>query len=154
MKLLRGGLVLTVGLLIAADTKNDATKKDAEKLQGTWMAETLEEGGKKAPDMLLKDIRYKWVFKDDKLGIQDGPQQLKGSYKLDAAKKPKTIDVTLIRKAEGGGKESATVVIQGIYEFDGAQLKICVTGGKERPKEFTSPNDPNCRLVTFKREKK
>ena len=141
-------LALLVGFLIAADAKDDSTKKDSEKLQGTWIVVAGEQGGKKFSDQLLKDIGSKWTFAGGKVLIQDGALKIQGSYKLDATKKPKTIDLTL-QKPEGANGPP-TVVVQGIYELDGIQLRLCMTD-KERPKAFTA-KDPDCRLLTFRRD--
>ena len=49
MKWQISALVLTAGILSAADKPSDDVKKSLEKLQGTWKVEKAQLGGKDAP---------------------------------------------------------------------------------------------------------
>jgi uncharacterized protein (TIGR03067 family) len=70
--------------------------------------------------------------------------------KIDAAKKPKTIDT----EVTAGDLKGNT--IQGIYEIDGDTLRVCVVlpGKCERPTEFSGKAGSGCNLTIYKREKK
>jgi len=144
---LRAPLLLVVGLLIAADAKED-TKKDTEKIQGTWKAIKGEKNGKEAGPDDLKDMRL--VFKDDKLTIQEGiGRNIEATFKLDAGAKLREIDITIKRDNESG-------TIKGLYMLDGDDLKICLPlggPGKERPKEFATKEGSGLGILTLKRDK-
>jgi uncharacterized protein (TIGR03067 family) len=122
--------VVAVVLLVAAD-KDDAGKKDLEKLQGTWTYVSVESNGQKiTEDQLTKmSITYsgdKWAVKED------GKVAHAGTQKLDPSKTPHEID-SLITEGEGKG-----TTMLGIYEFKGDTFRVCFDPqGKERPKEFT-----------------
>ena len=71
----------------------------------------------------------------------------KGTFKIDASKKPKTIDFQpAAAKAQP---------LLGIYEFDGDAWRICYANpGKERPTEFTPKEGTGYTLAVWEREKK
>ncbi len=78
---------------------------------------------------------------------------VKGTFKLDPTKKPKTIDMTVTegRREQDQGKE-----LHGIYELTKDGLKWCTSepGGTERPKEFATKEGTRDLFVTLKKEKK
>jgi uncharacterized protein (TIGR03067 family) len=127
-------------LLISGGLAQDA-KDDNALIQGTWKVESSKDGGKDDPatqGLLL-------TFKDGKLSIQHGDKLVHGTYKLDAKKNPKWIDIML---------DKATFL--GIYELKGDTLRVC--HGKpndERSTEFASQVDSRNRVLTIlKRTKK
>jgi uncharacterized protein (TIGR03067 family) len=75
---------------------------------------------------------------------------LKGTFKTDATKKPKTIDM-VVKEVRNDGK-----TIVGIYEQDGDTLKWCAAepGTTERPTELSSGDRSKRLFVTLRREKK
>jgi uncharacterized protein (TIGR03067 family) len=83
-----------------------------------------------------------WTFKGDKLtAVTEGAKAMEQGYKLDAAKKPKTIDLS-------GG----LVAVEGIYTLDGDELKVCVGPLGKRPTKFKAEEDTQF-LIVLKREK-
>jgi uncharacterized protein (TIGR03067 family) len=137
--------LLTVVLVVAAPAPPEKEKKDEEKIQGTWVVTSVEDGGRAEADK----VGVKFVFEGDAVTIKDPRRDEKAKIKLDPAKKPKAIDITA---AEGGGPAK---MVQGIYEFNGDELKICFTkGAGGRPTEFVSKPDSNVTLIVLKREKK
>ena len=133
--------LLTAGFLLGAAGAQDDAKGDHEKIQGTWKVVSAEDSGRKAPDEAVKNI--KWVITKDKITYKFGDKTTELSYKLDATKKPKWIDLT-----EG---DRTTL---GIYELEGDNLKICFPeGGKrERSTAFESkPDSVNDILIVLKR---
>jgi uncharacterized protein (TIGR03067 family) len=139
-------LVLVAGLLVAAAPRqDDASKKDLEKLQGTWKAETAQRGGKDAPAVVVENLRL--VIAKDKLTIKDGTEVEAATFKLDAGKKPiAAIDIVI-----KGDKET----LLGIYEIKDDTLKLCWNpSGKDRPTEFVSKADTEIVLFVLKRVKK
>ena len=131
-------------MLIAADAKDDATKKDLEKIQGTWVSLSAESSGKKVPEKELKDVRH--TFKGGKIIVDHRGSKIEIPFTLDVSKKPKTIDLTI------KGKKGVRTV-KGIYELSGDEFKMC-TDEYERPKEFQSTSDNGYKLTILKREKK
>jgi uncharacterized protein (TIGR03067 family) len=136
---------VTALLLVAADDKDDG-KKELKRFAGTWKLESVEiDEGKMAPEM-FKDWRL--VIKDDgSFTFTIGDQVSKGTFKVDASKKPKTMDITYTE----GPKETFV----GIYELDGDTFKVCLDPtGKNRPTKFESKKGSGYVLELLKREKK
>jgi uncharacterized protein (TIGR03067 family) len=137
--------LLAVALLIAAD--EPANKADLDKLQGTWKLTQFEGEGKKqsgdeigSAKLVVKDDKYTYTAPNEKEG---------GTLKLDAGKKPRTIDIII---TEGTGKDMTQL---GVYELEGDTFKVCVTqpGDKERPTDFTTKEGSKNIVFTFKRDK-
>jgi len=132
--------VLAVGLLLGADAKND-------KLEGTWKAVKAVANGMEQPDA----GEHILVFAGDNFTItRNGEMMLKGAFKTDAAKKPKTIDF-IVKEGRHAGD-----TIVAIYELDGDTLTWCAgePGTKDRPTELKAGEESKRFCVTLKREKK
>jgi uncharacterized protein (TIGR03067 family) len=118
-------------------------KDDQANIQGTWRIQSLEQGDTKAPEALIKNIKY--VFTKDKLAVkfEDGKDE-EGTFKLEPTNKPKWI--TVVR----GDKTDL-----GIYVLEGDTLKVCVAekGGRDRPTEFAVKPNSKQSLLVLKREK-
>jgi uncharacterized protein (TIGR03067 family) len=136
-------------LLAAADsTPSDGSRKDLQLMQGDWAAVSLVRDGFPYPDddaqalfRSMKDQTYTVYRYDKVIG--------KGSFSIDATKKPKTIDAIPLT-AKGKGEP-----ILGIYELDGNRFKTCFASpGKERPKAFASAEGSGHVLTVWEREKK
>jgi uncharacterized protein (TIGR03067 family) len=138
--------VLAAVLLVAADAKDDA-KKDKEALQGTWKVLSAEEAGMEQGDAK----EYSMIFAGDTFTIRRGSEDfIKGTYKLDASKKLKEIDMTL---TEAPGDEKGKTV-HGIYSLEKDELKFCLgkPGEDARPKEFTTTGTEHL-AATLKKSK-
>jgi uncharacterized protein (TIGR03067 family) len=138
---LRVMIAVVAGVLIAA-----ARADDKDKLQGSWKAVTVSRGGETKGD----DKDHRLVFDGDNFAIKQGNREvIKGTYKLDGAKDPKTLDLAI---AEGEQKGQTS---QGIYAIDGDSLKWASAppGVDDRPKEFTTKEGAPHMVVEFKREK-
>lgn len=136
-----------VGVLIAADSRDDAAKKDLEKFQGNWNLISAERDGKKTPPEDAKKITLtiqgnKFILRKEAVVISEGKMT------LDPTKKPKEIDET-ITTGPNKGKVFST-----IYEIDDEQHKICFAAtGKERPTAFSSLPGSGHLLQVWKRKK-
>jgi uncharacterized protein (TIGR03067 family) len=116
-------VLLTAGLAMAGDAKDDKAK-----LQGKW---TYETEAKKLELQFDKDnFTVVITFTKDK---KSESATFKGTFTIDAQKKPKHIDMKVV---EGQGFAGQTSL--GIYDIEGDTLKWCANGpGKDkRPAEF------------------
>src|SRR5579864_3279609 len=97
---------------VFADAQEDVFKKELKALAGTWRPISSETDGNKAPAEKLKESS---VIRDETgkvVGRRGDQVTLEGTVKkIDASKKPKTID-TEVMAGELKGK-----TIQGIYEI-------------------------------------
>jgi uncharacterized protein (TIGR03067 family) len=140
-------MLLVVSLPIAAQgPKEDRAKGEFKQLQGTWQATSLEDGGEKAAEAVVKQMRL--VFEGEKLTFFAGDAILmQGTVKLDPSAKPKTLDLA----STAGRLKGQTA--ECIYELNGDALKICLgSPGGPRPTEFKSGKDQP--LVAYKRGKR
>lgn len=126
-----------------------APEEDRDRLQGRWSVVSFEDadrGGGKRTDEELKTMKV--VIAGDKLTVTEGDTSHEITFKLDAGKNPKQIDLTA---PQSKGKAN-----HGIYELDGDNLKICFNAEPEgdRSTTFESKADsPNVVLLILKREK-
>ena len=141
-------LVAAAGLLLAADAAKDAGKEVLTKMKGSWSATSLQYNGKD----ITEKYKLKFVFKGD-LATVEASAAVKREYpkikfKLDPSTTPACVDMTI-----AGGVQDA-LVIEGIYELKGDQLKICAKVlGKDRPAEFASPEGSSIVLLVLTRAK-
>jgi uncharacterized protein (TIGR03067 family) len=137
-------LSLAVVLTAAGLGTGDDAEKDLKKLTGTWeeVSHTADGKAKTADEVkgrtVVIDASGKWE------AFQDGTSLLKGSVKLDPAKKPKAADWTI---------EGSDMVAQGIYEVDGDTWKHCFSL-TARPTEFGSKEGSGVYYIVLKRVKK
>jgi len=139
--LARALFVLSVGFLLAADAqKDDAVKKEKEKLKGTW--KSVDE--KRQAVIVITDDSMTVTLK-----AGDKDRVYKGTYKLDPSQKPKTLDFMV---SEGPDEHKGKTSLQ-IYELDGDKLKWCANepGKDGRPKEFAAQG--GYLLIELKRDK-
>jgi uncharacterized protein (TIGR03067 family) len=143
--LLKSFVVLTVALSLSLAGQNGGAK-NGDKHEGTWLAQAAELGGQKFPDDVRKAIKL--VIKDDKYTVTVGKETDEGTVKLNAAAKPKEMDITGTK----GPNKGKTFL--AIYELDGDTLRVCYDlSGKNRPTEFKTKEGSPLFLVTYKREK-
>jgi uncharacterized protein (TIGR03067 family) len=143
---LRPFVVLTLVFTFSLVARGDDAK-DSDTLQGTWLPETAELGGKKFPDEVRKTIKLE--VKEGKYKATVGKVVDQGTVKLNPAAKPKEMDIT---GTEGPNKGKT---FRAIYELDGDMVRICYDlSGKSRPKEFKTEEGTALFLVTYKREKR
>ena|SRR5947209_5184092 len=133
-------VLLAVAFTSAGVVAGGDAKGDLKKFAGTWSVVSAVKGGKDAPENEIKDIRF--IFSEDKMTFKKGDETKEGTFKIDATKKPRQIEVTIEGKSH-----------PGIYKFEGDNLKMCV-GHDERPTEFKSADGSQTMLIVLKREKK
>jgi uncharacterized protein (TIGR03067 family) len=113
--------------------------EDDEKIQGTWQGVTMEDRGKR------RDIKgFQVIFAGENFTVtSNGKVNFKGTFKLDPAKRPKTLDRHL-----DDGKTSL-----GIYELKGNELRWCnASPGSKRPKNFNTRGTTHF-MVIFRKVK-
>jgi uncharacterized protein (TIGR03067 family) len=138
-------ILLTAGLLIVgARPKAIQSTGDIKSLQGTWRVVKGESKGKAKPEDAIKDL--KWVIKGNKITLKgDEGKGFELRFRLDAAKKPKTIDLTNPERKQ---------TVQGIYQLAGNTWKLCVgVPGEKRPAAFVTGEDLNVALFVLERAK-
>jgi len=142
------GLCLASALMLSGGDAADA-KKELAKFDGAWNVSEVTYNGKDH-----SKLKFNFVFKGDEV-VVEGDDKVKVEYarlkiKIDPATTPKTFDLTV-----GAGVQKGADM-EGIYEFKGDELRICVRvfGGKDRPTEFKSPDGGSIVLMVLKRPAK
>lgn len=142
MKSLHLPVVIVVLSLASPGFPQDAAAKEREKLQGVWQVLRQEYDGTDE-----NSGEAKLVIVGDKMAVKDKQGEKNISWKIDPAKQPKTIDLTM----DVNGK---AIQLTGIYQLDGDTLKICASeAGQARPTEFASPKGSRLTLFVLKRVK-
>jgi uncharacterized protein (TIGR03067 family) len=145
-------------LLVSADP-DVSPEKDAKALEGAWNEVSRDYDGKEVEKRFIE--KSKVIFKSDgKLSLIDG-FKVERTYKLDASKSPKTIDVidTITTTDKEGKKKTVEQVWWcGIYEMDGDKLTICYVRSEgpkagQRPKALTSDAKSAVFKSVYQREK-
>jgi uncharacterized protein (TIGR03067 family) len=126
-----------------AVANKEEAPKDEEKILGTWVFVSLEEGGQKAPEEGIKEAKAAFAA-DGKMTMKQGAKEQECTYELDPAKRPK----------EFNGTNAKGVAVHGIYKLEGDTLTICFARGGDRPTEFASKEGTTDVLTVLKREKK
>ncbi len=126
-----------------------AMADDAKDLQGTWRIVSLEANGEsKAPGEFEG---WKFVFEGDQAWhIKPEETGPKLRFKLDAARKPKTIDL-IVQEGDDKGK-----VAPGIYELDRDRLRLCINifgDPSYRPAEFKTQDRDGAGFAVLERVK-
>jgi uncharacterized protein (TIGR03067 family) len=106
------------------------TVQDEPKLTGSWTTTHNPNAGAK--------------FVGDDMALTDMGCVMPATFRVDATKDPKTIDITLLVEQPDGKSK-----MLGIYEVGDDTLKLCLPDGGDRPSEFE--NGPGRRLRFFTR---
>lgn len=148
--------ILDYSMVIAAGAQTDkktTVKKELKKLAGTWEVVSVESNGRKGAEGELTGLAY--VFEaDGKWKLQkDGENQAEGTYTIDPAKEPPTIDYKIVSSISEESKGKSSL---GIYKLDGDKLTVCRTwpDNEQRPTEFVAGEESKCILTVFTRKKK
>jgi uncharacterized protein (TIGR03067 family) len=141
--------LLAAGLLVTAGPAGeDASKKDLAALQGDWAAVSFVIDGTKLSDDEAQSI-FRTIKGNEYTLFLFSKPLTRGTFQIDAAKKPRAIDVL----AADGPAKGKTVL--GIYELQGDRLQICTAQpGKDRPADFLAKKGSGHTLQVWEREKK
>lgn len=125
--------VVLLGAVRADDARDEAIRKDRQKIAGTWQVVAVEINGErlKAADVekltVINDGDGLWSLRDESREIA------RGDGKIDPQQSPKTIDF-IQTDGEGAGKQYL-----GIYEVGDTTRKLCFAPADEgRPDAFTT----------------
>ncbi len=125
------------------------------KLQGTWLAVSVEANGRQFSDKALTELKPTLVISGDKFTAtaaldKSGEVTWAGTIQLDSTTLPLRFHLHDGRlefaKTKGVMK---TPGVKGIYERKGDTLKVCY--GPERPTEFKTKPDSSQKMYVFKR---
>jgi len=132
---------------VGADTP-DAVKKEMTRLEGEWTMVSGEIDGTAMVEQQLKAMKR--VAKDGVTTVtMSGQTFMKAKFSVDPAKKPKTIDYTVVEGPTKGKMQ------YGIYELDDDTVKFCFSSpGKDRPSDFTTKAGSGRTLSVWKKEAK
>ncbi|HEV3118498.1 MAG TPA: TIGR03067 domain-containing protein [Gemmataceae bacterium] len=141
------GIMAISFLASAGDAKDDAAKKDLEKLAGKWVMSSLEIDGKEVPEDKLKGTTLE--IKGDQYTVKTKDDTHEVTLKLDPSKNPKEIDMIF-----PNGNELPKVR-KGIYEIGENTFKVCrgQADDAERPKEFGTWPNTGVFMVVWKKSK-
>lgn len=135
-------LCFVVGIVQAGDAD-----KDRKALEGTWKGKGPAGEGVLVVAFSGKNFTFTMQEGNDKLVF-------KGTYKIDPAKNPKQMDLTV---TDGPDANFNGKTALAIYELKGDKLKWCANepGQEGRPTDFTEKlNDRKVLNITFERQKK
>jgi uncharacterized protein (TIGR03067 family) len=135
----------TLALVLLAIAPALVSADDWKGLSGTWAVEKAVLGGADTTGVLST---ARLTLGDGKYVLTLGKEEDKGTIAIDAAKKPKEMDIV---GTEGPNKGKT---YKAIYEVSGDTLKICYAlEGEVRPTEFESKAGSKTFLVTYVRKK-
>jgi len=119
------------------------TKKDTEKIQGTWDVVKVLSAGDEAKTEEADLKKTKLVIDADKIRfVKDKKSDFPLGYELDPTQKPKALDL------------GRFVTTKAIYALDGDDLKICLSiGSDNRPADFPSEPKKGLLVMVLKRGK-
>lgn len=143
---------VTVFAIASTSISTLAAQDDKASLQGVWVAQSLETEGKPDSGTDTRLMRMRFGFKGDKLIFAvnlDLIVERQFSYRIDATKSPKQIDITPTKPIQGE-------TLLGVYALQGDELKVCLRYGRThggRPTEFSTKADSGLILMLFKRAK-
>jgi uncharacterized protein (TIGR03067 family) len=130
--------ILLISALVASApgaVADDAGAVDLKKMQGDWMIVSMVAAGVKVADDEAQAL-FRTIDGDKYTVSRYSKPVSRGTFKLDATKTPRTIDLT--PSAPGDSAKS----VLGIYEFEGNRLRLCLAApGKPRPTDFKSRID-------------
>jgi uncharacterized protein (TIGR03067 family) len=125
-----------------------ADEKALKELEGKYTVTHMEKAGKAAEKEKAESVKI--AISGDELAIQitrDGEkQEHKAKVKVDAAKTPRTIDIS---PTDG---ESKGKTFPGIYKIEKGEVTLVFTEEGDRPKEFKS--EGKAMLIKMKKGEK
>lgn len=138
--------VFLLATLALPGGREEAAKKDLERLQGTYTIAAMEVDGKLVSEERLKGTTL--TIKGDRYILKVKEQTFETVLRLNPTKDPKEVDMVFV---DGANKDK---VGKGIYKIEGDTFKLCraLQPERDRPAEFATWPDSGIFLVTWKRK--
>jgi uncharacterized protein (TIGR03067 family) len=135
-----GEEVLVNAVLDPDRVREEAARKDKERLQGVWNFVS----GKRQAELLVSGDHFTMRFRNGDLYV--------GRFTVDPTNKPRAMDLVI----EDGPEPYRGKTSMAIYEFDGDHLIWCPStpGGSQRMRAFPPDDDPEHLCIIFRRQKK
>jgi uncharacterized protein (TIGR03067 family) len=166
MKRIQLQAVLLLSLIVAVGCQSQATRQRAKEeaikeprqdIDGTWVLMSSEVDGKNALDIGANtEGEATLVLQHGKGSVRSaGEEVAEFSYNVDPSKRPKTLDLTLV-KGIGFYKPFEGSNSLAIFELNKDTLKTCFTlfaVQRERPAEFVTKPKSGLLLEVWKRAK-
>jgi uncharacterized protein (TIGR03067 family) len=142
MRILAAVPIVALFLVAGAQAGDEAlVKKELAALRGNW---NVVKGAAEN-----QDVNMQFSIVEESLRIDIGGAFKDFTIKINAAKKPKEIDIITI------APDGSDLAMLGIYQLQGDTLRICFADfGKQRPTEFKAKADSKQVHYVLKREKK
>lgn len=140
-----------VGYLLAlspaAAPLDKAALKELKALEGDWVVQRVEAGGKKHTPEDGEEMKF--TIKGTKWALPANGEQGE-VVALGTSSNPKLIDLESTRRGRGA------IVREGIYKLDGDTLTFALYQGKEkkRPTSFDTPTEAGTVVFVLKRAKR
>ena len=135
----------SIGSLLSVVVATATFAQDAGSIQGAWTVVSAERDAKATTEV----AGHRLTFSGDTFTIQhEGHSLFRGTYTVDASKKPASIDFL---HGDGTLKGKSW---KGIYRFDGEALRICDNApdlSKPRPTLFSAKAGSGYICIVFKR---
>src|SRR5207248_2683390 len=131
-------IMFAASLPIASDDpKSDLVDRDMQRLQGTWVVDSLEQEGRPATAEIRRKASGTWIIKDDQITIASESKGGEMSFTIEPEKVPKQIVLTPLDGPRKGKP------VQAIYSIVGEKLTICMNSNnaKEPPAAFETKSD-------------
>lgn len=133
---------IVAAVALAASVSAQGSKATAS-LQGTWVVASIN--GQAPPDGASE---MSLTFAGDKYHqTLGGEVNERGTFAIDASKKPMTIDLTITDGSDAGKVQLGIVEITG----DSMRLALDIPGAKQRPGDFTVKEDGIVVMATKKK---
>ena len=142
------GLLLAWTCLQGPET---LARQELEKLQGRWLATSLQVRGRNATAADLESLQFTLEFEGATLKFGPATALKQAQIRLDPSRNPKAIDLNV--KDESG----KNYVLLAIYKLDGDSLTLCLTSDPDRvarPSEFHTDGESGTTLIVLRRASK
>jgi uncharacterized protein (TIGR03067 family) len=143
---------MSASLLLAADSPADPSKKDVQRLQGTWTLVADEVNGKReevrdAAELVIRENKMTMRAKVRGTDVSD-----ESEFRVDATKTPKELDAIYTGQKDPERKG----VAKAIYRLSGDELTICgnAIGSEPRPTKFKTRPGDGLSLSVWKRKRR
>lgn len=145
----QGMFVAVMAIAGSVALAGDQSAKDLKRMEGNWIAEVQQFGGKPIPRADAAKIRIQLNIRGENYTVfVDDKQAGHGTMKLDATRRLATIDLNL-KDGLNRGKQQF-----GIYKFDGNdQMKVVFADpGQTRPTGFETRPGTQEMLIVYRRQ--